>query len=255
MWCRKKYYYSNPVNWLQIYPKASHEIVSILTSKPYPPIPPNPSEPKSSKGCQTAPDTPVPTSTRQSTDIEEEKSPSVSFSNHAENNEHATKGGFYGYESTGTKKWHNSDRNEDNKREHRGEGRIGDRDEDCQVIGLRNSGNTCYANSVLQCLLASTELYSAYDDPSIGLDENSLPINTAFKTLMEFMRISDESIDPQILLDKVKQKEDSFDNKDQHDAHEFLLSLLNLLDSEFNPESQQGIIDKVFGGLFCNSMF
>lgn len=92
------------------------------------------------------------------------------------------------------------------------------------------------------------------NDKTTGLNSTQFPINETFKSLMEIMTNNNGCIDPEELLKSVALYEELFEDRNQHDAHEFLIALLNLLDFEFNESGHQSIIEKVFGGLFCNSV-
>jgi ubiquitin C-terminal hydrolase len=115
------------------------------------------------------------------------------------------------------------------------------------VKGLRNTGNTCFFNSVLQCLSASVPLNSmlidhagkTYDGTAI---DNGQPIQTALLHFLQSMSTgsgvaaataaknkNDNSkvVVPTALLSAVQAINPMFRGNRQHDSHELLRTIIN----------------------------
>lgn len=54
------------------------------------------------------------------------------------------------------------------------------------------------------------------------------------------------------LISTFRTYDDMFEDTDQHDAHEFIISLLNFLD--FERTDNYSVSEEVFGGVLCNSI-
>ncbi|XP_031404764.1 ubiquitin carboxyl-terminal hydrolase 2-like isoform X2 [Punica granatum] len=126
------------------------------------------------------------------------------------------------------------------------------------VRGLVNLGNTCFFNSVMQNLLAMDRLRDhllTSDSSSIG------PLAISLKKL--FLEIEGEAgkrnvINPRSLFGSVCSKAPQFRGYQQHDSHELLRCLLDLLSTEeFDMRKRENslkdnknltIVDSIFGG-------
>lgn len=107
------------------------------------------------------------------------------------------------------------------------------------IIGLNNIGNTCYLNSVSQVLLNCTY----FIDILMGINTDNEILNLLKKFIYEY-KTSNTSISP-INMKRVINKYSQFEGFDQHDANEFLVYLLDLVDTELKKENID-IVSKFF---------
>lgn len=100
--------------------------------------------------------------------------------------------------------------------------------------GLDNLGNTCYFNSALQCLLQTPVL-------SNHMIKNKYEGNCEFtQEYRKFTRIfwSKGDTNPKKLLEIFRKKFKRFDNSQEHDAHEALVCIIDILENSI-PEVKQ----------------
>jgi len=113
------------------------------------------------------------------------------------------------------------------------------------TLGLRNLGNTCFMNSVLQCLNSVRPLVefffcSAAVEMSINL-RNVLGsggrLAKAFSALLHEMRPADgarAAVEPHNFLDTLCDVHSQFDGGEQHDAMELFDSVVDILHEDLN---------------------
>ena len=100
------------------------------------------------------------------------------------------------------------------------------------LCGLKNIGNTCYMNSALQIIVNCTVL------TKVILSNNfiSPKLNIFKKFLMDYK--NNITINPIAIKNLVGEKNNQFLNFQQHDSHEFLISLIEIIEEEFKNESE-----------------
>lgn len=106
-----------------------------------------------------------------------------------------------------------------------------------QLCGFNNMGNTCYMNSALQIIVNSTVL------TKVMLSNNfkSQKLNIYKKFLQDYK--NGNSYSPKDVKDMVGGKDNKFLDNNQHDSHEFLINLMELLEDEFKKEYEVNNIE------------
>lgn len=106
-----------------------------------------------------------------------------------------------------------------------------------RLCGFNNMGNTCYMNSALQIIVNSTVL------TKVMLSNNfkSQKLNIYKKFLQDYK--NGNSYSPKDVKDMVGGKDSKFLDYNQHDSHEFLINLMELLEDEFKKEYEVNNIE------------
>jgi len=109
------------------------------------------------------------------------------------------------------------------------------------LTGLKNLGNTCYMNSILQCVSNTPPLAHYFVSRSFEEDVNEKYSKTKGQIAREFAEVLKhlwssqyKSISASDLKSRVGRQKFEFAGRDQQDSHEFLLSLLEWLHEDVN---------------------
>jgi len=109
------------------------------------------------------------------------------------------------------------------------------------VVGLNNLGNTCYMNSVLQCLAHCQELRALFLERAWWTDLNPLSSPTKgelacefFVFLQKYWTASRDSFSPSAIKAIIAKAKSSFSGWDQHDAQELLTYFLDSLHEDLD---------------------
>ena len=110
------------------------------------------------------------------------------------------------------------------------------------ICGLKNLGNTCFMNCILQCLSHTLPLRQFYVSREYKQALNKRgDLSGAFSNVMvELWDVSSHSVAPYELKRQVGIVAPRFSGFNQHDAQEFMRFLLNELHDEINRASVKG---------------
>ena len=129
------------------------------------------------------------------------------------------------------------------------------------VCGLNNIGNTCYMNSVIQCLAASNPIVKYTLNKKISVETSESDLSHEFFKLLRLMYSGEFlSFSPTSFRESFIREHKEFDNFNPQDSQEFLIQLLNSLHEELRDQcvNDKSILSDAFRGqlkstLVCKS--
>jgi ubiquitin C-terminal hydrolase len=110
------------------------------------------------------------------------------------------------------------------------------------ITGLKNLGNTCYMNCIVQCLSNTTPLEQYFrttylKDVNTANNSRGGEVAEAFAEVVNYLWSGDhESIACDRLKNLVGEHKEQFQGHEQEDACEFLTVLLQLLDEDLKVQ-------------------
>lgn len=133
--------------------------------------------------------------------------------------------------------------------------------ENVRLYGFTNSSNNCYINSVIQSLFNISEFKKNFQTNKKNHCYNENLLMNAFILLVDHMEESNNKatiIEAKKLLSAIKKTNQLFNNDNHHDAHEFLIWLIDYLHETYlqsvnNSKKENFLTISPFSSLFMGS--
>lgn len=110
-------------------------------------------------------------------------------------------------------------------------------------LGLVNNGNTCFINSILQCLFYTTSLTDYLLNYTVDINKNiaDKSLVSLYINLIDTFLTKKTVINPHRIVKCIKEKSENFNNFQQQDSHEFLLFFLETLHNQIKTKVNMNI--------------
>jgi ubiquitin C-terminal hydrolase len=121
------------------------------------------------------------------------------------------------------------------------------------VVGFRNLGNTCYMNSILQCLVRLPNFRDAFQSITSACLNSSSKLRgklaLAFKSLIDEVRSTSNNgvVTPYEVKAQIGQFSRQFAGYEQQDSAEFLRCILEALNQDLNRNSSKKRYEEMTG--------